>query len=183
MKPVFDIDVFRSVGGVVPSDEGRRSREALRHMMTALININVDILRYEARHGNALPVLYRSGIRYQREPPGREWWQDIYVNFKRRNGDCEDLACHRAAELRVIYNREAVPFITWRMFAGDVRMHALVMVKGPDGWRIEDPSRKLGMGWENGFGVLNKAQILKLSRKLDVVQKQVSPGVIQNFHE
>jgi hypothetical protein len=57
--------------------------------------------------------------------------------------NCEDLACWRAAELRVRYGIKAVPTFIWKVRpAGGYLYH--IQVKLPDG-RVEDPSRALGM--------------------------------------
>lgn len=106
---------------------------------------------------------YRRSIawaRYQREPGTREWWQTVADNVVERKADCEDLAAHRAAELRVspiilfggarpaldalgvdaiaggaLYPARAVCVRTGRK-----TYHALV--RHPDG-HYEDPSRAL----------------------------------------
>lgn len=57
--------------------------------------------------------------------------------------NCEDLACWRAAELRVRYGIAAIPIFTCKPRAnGGYLYHITVQL--PDG-RIEDPSRRLGM--------------------------------------
>lgn len=57
--------------------------------------------------------------------------------------NCEDLACWRAAELRVRYGVLAEPTFIWKLRPkGGYLYH--ILVKLPDG-RIEDPSRTLGM--------------------------------------
>lgn len=57
--------------------------------------------------------------------------------------NCEDLACWRAAELRVRHNIMAEPTFIWKKREnGGYLYHILVRL--PDG-RVEDPSRTLGM--------------------------------------
>lgn len=85
------------------------------------------------------PRLYDSGVRYQREPFGREWWQTALDNFAEGEGDCEDLANHRAAELNVL---DGEPARTIAMQTGERSFHAVV--QRADG-TIEDPSLALGM--------------------------------------
>lgn len=110
--------------------------ERLRIMLDALVRL--DLLEMKQRR---YPPLYKSGVRYQREPKeqGRfERWKTIKDLVMTGNGDCEDLASARVAELRMMGIR-AVPWLkrkgnTWH-----------VVVKYPNG-RIEDPSRRLGMG-------------------------------------
>ena len=64
-----------------------------------------------------------SGVRYQREPFGREWWQTALDNFTEGEGDCEDLASHRAAELNVF---DGEPARTIAMHTGERSFHAVV---------------------------------------------------------
>ncbi len=85
-----------------------------------------------------LPPLYHAGVRYQREPRGRERWQLPRETWRRRVGDCEDLAIWRAGELQA-GGVDAWPFV-YR--AGPRQLH--VIVARHDGY--EDPSRVLGMG-------------------------------------
>lgn len=85
-----------------------------------------------------LPPLYASGVRYRREPPGRERWQLPPETLRRRFGDCEDLSIWRAGEL-LAAGRDAWP-VVYR--SGPRTLHVVV---DRGGW-IEDPSRALGMG-------------------------------------
>ena len=57
--------------------------------------------------------------------------------------NCEDLACWRAAELRVRENVKAKPTFIWKIRPNGGYLYH-IQVKYPDG-RIEDPSRRLGM--------------------------------------
>lgn len=86
-----------------------------------------------------VPSLYGAGVRYQREPLGREWWQTAHDNFSEGEGDCEDLASHRAAELNVFHGE---PARTIAVRTGARSFHAVV--ERADG-SIEDPSLALGM--------------------------------------
>lgn len=115
-------------------DEGN-----LAILLNALFNINRLWLR---THPEA-PRLYQAGVRYRAEPLGRENWRDVSAVLEAGIGDCEDLASWRAAELRERDGVRARPAFRWRQ-VGDTRIYHIV-VKLPDG-RIEDPSRKLGMG-------------------------------------
>jgi hypothetical protein len=112
---------------------------ALEQLLEALTAVNVAWLR---EHGET-PWLYESGVRYQEEPPGRDEWQDIPETLARREGDCEDLACWRLAELRVRSREDARPFVKRTVYGPRTVYH--VAVRRPGG-RIEDPSRVLGMG-------------------------------------
>ncbi|HUO51299.1 MAG TPA: hypothetical protein VMT93_02170 [Gemmatimonadaceae bacterium] len=112
--------------------------EALAHLLEALTLVNVAWLREQPD----APWLYESGVRYEEEPPGRDEWQDIPETIKRREGDCEDLACWRLAELRVRSLEDARPFVKCSVYGPRTVYH--VAVRRSDG-RIEDPSRVLGM--------------------------------------
>lgn len=80
----------------VPSDPG-----ALEALLEGLAGLNFYMLDSNRRVGGALPALYESGVRYEREPPGRERWLTIAELYASGIGDCEDLAAARVAELRL----------------------------------------------------------------------------------
>lgn len=84
-----------------------------------------------------LPALYESGVRYRREPQGRERWQLAPHTYHFGYGDCEDLSTWRAAELRVA-GYAARP-VVYR--SGPRTLHVVVVTP----WGVEDPSRVLGM--------------------------------------
>lgn len=91
------------------------------------------------------PKIYESGVVYQREKPRREMWQSIPFIIARGSGDCEDLACWRAAELRC-EGKYARPAITVRRrirgpFKGGILVHVITKTDSGD----EDPSLRLGM--------------------------------------
>lgn len=145
---------------------------ALNGALEGLVRVSAAELLALHMRGLNMPDLYSSGIVYEQEPPGREFWGTVGQNFntlvaakKRGNKprfiDCEDLAGHRAGELRVepalimgvqlalarfgaeaiiagcLYNARAIA----KRSAKRV-YHAVV--EHPDG-EIEDPSRALGM--------------------------------------
>lgn len=114
------------------------SEEILRLLLAALCRADVLYLQQNPN----TPKLYQSGVRYRREPDGIEEWRSIPYVIADRIGDCEDLACWRAAELRV-QGIEATPHFYFRMI-GTLSMYHIV-VRYPDG-RLEDPSALLGMG-------------------------------------
>ncbi len=175
MKPLFDIEIFRNpVADKVSPAERRRSMDAILWMMEALCRINQGEIRHQKAVGKPFKKLYQSGIYYLREPPGQENWQDIYRNFQLGNGDCEDLACHRIAELREDYRVPASPFVTFKLVDGSYRFHAILRAQTSNGWRWEDPSRKLGMGWEETFAELSPQRKASLIAKIDKVQIDVS---------
>lgn len=117
------------VGFQVPA-----SRAMLEAALEGLTRMNVELMRRRN-----FPPLYKSGVRYRREPRGKEEWLTYDQVLKRRFADCEDLSAIRAAELRV----QGIP--AWAVVdrTGRRRFHALV--EYGDGTR-EDPSRILGMG-------------------------------------
>lgn len=110
------------------------SRATLDAALEGLVRVNVALLGR-----SQLPPLYRSGVRYRREAVGAERWQTAEQVYSARVGDCEDLACWRAGELRRAGERRAVAFAAR---AGAHTWH--VRVRRADG-RIEDPSAVLGM--------------------------------------
>ena len=102
-----------------------------------------------------VPPLYKSGVYYQEEPPGQENWQSALDLLKKGFGDCEDLAAYRVAELRR-RGIAARPYVKKPRLVGGGRVlmyHIQVWRPGPPGGRpwIEDPSRILGMGWEQEY--------------------------------
>lgn len=106
--------------------------------LEALTRVNERILAAAELSGVERPALYASGVRYQREPRGVEEWRTVLGVLRHGNGDCEDLAAWRAAELRL--EGEAARVVVRR--TGRRVVHALV--EREDG-TIEDPSRALGM--------------------------------------
>lgn len=129
----FALDLFNG------PHEKELSHATLRTLLMALMYTDMLYLRANPN----TPELYKSGVRYEEEPPGQEDWQDIPTCLRLRTGDCEDLACWRAAEYQVRHGIKAVPTFTSQLRPnGSYLYHITVQL--PDG-RIEDPSRKLGM--------------------------------------
>jgi hypothetical protein len=109
----------------------------LRILLDCLVRLNLLQLK---RH--RLPSIYKAGVKYKREPLREEGdferWKTTAEILRDGEGDCEDLACARVAELRWHNKIRAVPWLikhgnTWH-----------VVVKHPDN-HIEDPSARLGM--------------------------------------
>jgi hypothetical protein len=114
--------------------------------LTAALALLTVINMLQIRWYRLVP-LYASGVRYKREQAKTCWhpvdggcedWLSIAQLYEQQRGDCEDLACARAAELRLAGERaRAIPMRT--------RAGWHIVVRRGDG-SIEDPSAKLGMG-------------------------------------
>lgn len=135
----FALDLFNGTA------DRQLSRDTLDIMLRNLLEIDMLYLRY---HPDT-PSLYDSGVRYMEEPPGQEDWQDIPTTLGLGIGDCEDVSCWRAAELRVRNGIDARPvFREQRRANGSYLYHIVVALppdaKNPQG-SVEDPSRILGM--------------------------------------
>lgn len=135
----FDLALFGRKGATVIGSEALSRPESEKSLLWLLESL-VEIDRIELRRFK-LPPLYKSGIRYVREPPGREVWKDAIRLQQELIGDCEDLACRRVAELRN-NGKKARPYIRYRMDQGRYIYHVMVQRKGG---ALEDPSRILGM--------------------------------------
>jgi hypothetical protein len=86
--------------------------------------------------GDGHPPLYASRVVYRRERPGEEDWKSIDRLFADGEGDCEDLASARAAQLR--HEGEQASAIVVPTRTG--KFHAVVLRESGE---IEDPSRIL----------------------------------------
>lgn len=134
----------------VPDDPKARNM-ALQTMLWAMVTWNGRLIRWQRAHGQPLPLLYDSGVRYIPEPEGEERWQDILSVIADGGADCEDLATWRVAELR---DRGLAARPAWRhrrVASNDTgKEYSMyhIVVWTPQG--IEDPSQKLGMGSEHG---------------------------------
>ena len=107
--------------------------EELEALLEGLVLLNLSQLRR-----GLCPPLYHAGVRYQREPPGREDWFTAVKCFRKKHGDCEDLSAYLAASYRLVG-------IEARAVVRQVRPGLKhVTVRLPDG-TIEDPSKRLGM--------------------------------------
>jgi hypothetical protein len=115
------------------------SEAGVRIACIALTALNRLILQAGPQiAGKPFPPLYASGVRYQRQP-GPERFLPIPLVMRRKHGDCDQLACWRAAELQEQgIKARAVP-----RFVAPRTMHVIVV--WPDGSE-EDPSKRLGMG-------------------------------------
>ena len=132
-KVAFQLSAFKG------EQSRARSEAALRALLHALFTID----RLWLRSNPKTPRLYSSGVFYRAEPIGEERWRDIPSVLREGWGDCEDLACWRAAELVEREGIAAQPSYTWRRRPGISIYH--IVVRHANG-TIEDPSRRLGMG-------------------------------------
>lgn len=137
-KLVVDMDGFAW-------NDRKRAERRMQIMLDGLTRIHLDhFQRYPKT-----PSLYASGVRYEREPPGQEDWQDIFTTLRRRSGDCEDLATWRAADLlrRGIRARafgRPRPMLIQSPTGAEMGTLWHILVRWPNG-KIEDPSKLLGM--------------------------------------
>lgn len=131
-------DRVASQGHTDPNRAQYLTHRALTCLLNALMCIDTMYLKEHPQ----TPSIYKAGVIYKEEPPGREDWQDIPTSMRRGDGDCEDLATWRAAELRV-QGVKAMPLFTWKQRPSGAFLYH-IQTQLPDG-RVEDPSRTLGM--------------------------------------
>lgn len=133
---LFDLNLFE--------DESARdlSQKGVLGFLQALTYWNQLYLRL---HPDT-PLIYQSGIEYkipEQYEGGIEHFRDIGRIIDNGGGDCDNVACWRAAELREM-GIDARPFITWRKRADGGTTYHVVVLYGNG--THEDPSLLLGMG-------------------------------------
>lgn len=112
--------------------------------LRTLFMTNMAHLHDAARRGKPLPRLYDSGVVYRREEPGVEDWRCIPEVLKVRIGDCEDLACWRAAELKFSgEDLSARPRLLLSKKPNGISTYHVIVGRSRN--KLEDPSAKLGM--------------------------------------
>lgn len=130
--------------------------EAARPASERVLNAALQLLyiadcEYLKAHPDT-PSIYTPGlVRYLREPifpqPIEEWKAIPFV-LEDGEGDCEDLACWRAAQSTVQEGIPAVPVFSFRRFRDPRNGSTLsiyhIVVQLPNR-QIDDPSRRLGM--------------------------------------
>ncbi len=129
-RPCFEFVGF----GDMPVDA---QANVLAAMLQALVLADAEYLRAHP----STPPLYKSGVKYLREQPGTDNWQDIPRTLELKTGDCEDLASWRTAELNAAGEAAHVELIHF-VEEGVTLFH--VVVRRADGTK-EDPSNLLGM--------------------------------------
>lgn len=118
------------------------TEQAVKAACAALVARNV----YYLTHNPQAPGIYNSGVRYKAED-GKELWCDVPTCIKKRQVDCEDLACWRAAEL-IVLGVDAWPYVACHRLENGRRLfHILVRYWDPETGELkeEDPSALLGM--------------------------------------
>ena len=129
----FRTEIFKT-----PKDRAR-GEFALNLYLETLFKLDVAYLRDYPDS----PKIYESGTVYRPEPVGEENWKTIPIILTDGFGDCEDLACWRAAELYAEGNRHVRPVAIAQPTGtpGFTLFH--IVVRG--GGVREDPSKRLGM--------------------------------------
>ena len=124
------------MGGLVATIRLPSSRDVAGGLVALRMLAQAQLVRAR-RAGRPLPGIYESGVRYKGE--NGERWQLPQETLDKGFGDCEDLAAWLSAQENLAGRKcEAVVKQVGRRMK-----HAVV--RYADG-RIEDPSRKLGMG-------------------------------------
>ena len=119
--------------------------ESLEYLAAALDCLIAWDTTYLLRHPNT-PLLYESGVRYEEEPLGAEFWRDIPTVLKYGTADCEDLCAWLIAEKRVRFGVPARPFIIPQLRKNGKYLYHIAVATPDAPGGVEDPSRKLGMG-------------------------------------
>lgn len=118
---------------------------ALSLLLSALTAWNVATMRRARAAGLVVPPLYAGHLQYIEEDyrsiHPEDWLDWLEVNLQ-GGGDCEDLACYRAAELQLAGESARPVFHRRAMRDGRTMFH--IFVERGDG-SLEDPSRLLGM--------------------------------------
>lgn len=140
----------------------RLSDHALQTLLDALTEIDCEQL-WDFPN---IPLLYYSGVRYYHDNTDDPWLDVLSILMETQAAkargrraviDCEDLACWRAAELRVRFGVRTARAVFTRKIAvfPDGRRKQLVhiFVGGLPGGQFEDPSRILGMNLSLGQGI------------------------------
>ena len=118
--------------------EEQVSAEVLNAGLEAVTRLDERLIR--EGHAPTFAKAVQGGLRWRPEPPGLESFDHAKKTVARGWGDCDDLAPHHAASLRVSGVDRAARAIVYP--SGPHRWHAVV--KRGDG-SLEDPSRTAGM--------------------------------------
>ena len=136
MRERFSPELAMVVRIVCPVRIGATRVDSVRALVRTVHELNRQYLR----HNPTTPLLYKSGVVYQREPEAiREEFATIPQVLRQGWGDCDDLAPWRSAELAELHGIDALPDV---LNPRPGLYH--IIVRYPDG-HTEDPSRILGM--------------------------------------
>ena len=109
---------------------------------------------------------------------GGETFRDIPRILENGGGDCDNVACWRAAELRFRLGADVSPYITWRKRPdGGVTYHVICRWNG-DG-SSEDPSLLLGMKKDDGGVSLREEQEKLAERASEMLNAMRAPLIEQ----
>jgi hypothetical protein len=89
-----------------------------------------------------IPSIYDAGVRYQREPRGFEIWVTLRRLYKKKKGDCEDIASAWASWLRKVRRERARAVFRRRRVRRWWLYHILTQRQSG---AIDDPCVDLGM--------------------------------------
>jgi hypothetical protein len=93
------------------------------------------------------PPLYQLGLRYIRDPLGKEKWRGVDSLIQQGGGDCKSLAALRATELRLSKPADPARFVLRKksvVMNGENWVVYHVQILRADG-AVEDPSAIMGM--------------------------------------
>lgn len=154
-RPTFAIDSI----GRNDSTSLDLAREHMQALCDCLVSINRSYLKRRR-----YPDIFAAGVGYDEDAPpngsvcGDDDWSDIEVVMRRKKGDCDDLACVRAAQLQASgINARAIAMLKRSPEAHDyhivvlwppgLRKYPPTVFRDPSGsgLLLEDPSRVLGM--------------------------------------
>lgn len=123
---------------ILAGDDPARVARRLTAVARGLVALAVLDLRERPRR--RLYALARAGeVVYRREPRPRELWLCPSLVLERGEGDCEDLAAWRAAELKIGGERARV--IVRMATGGDGSLYHAVVER--ENGRVEDPSAQI----------------------------------------
>ena len=119
--------------------EAHVSEGVLNAALESVTRLNESMLKQDT-----IPSFERGlkqGVKWQPEPPGDEHFDHAGLIYKRRWGDCDDLAPWHAASLRHSGEDSGAKAVVKR--TGPKMWHAVVQRSNGD---IDDPSKRAGMG-------------------------------------
>lgn len=123
-----------------PGSDKLLNARTLRIMMDAMVSMNRVFLEEHKRLDYAVPLLYKSGVVYDRTT----WWEPIPALYGRGYGDCKSLTAAWIAQAQYFRKLPSRPVFRFVDNAdGTTDYHILVEL--PNG-TFEDPSKVLGMG-------------------------------------